>query len=227
MIPEQYGTRGTMHHAALALCALLCCGWMAAVLAVDKVVVKGLFRDHAILEIDGRQRMLSAGQRSPEGVLLVSANSEQAVLEIDGRRDTYALGTQIGSSFKAPAPGRTVTIAPDSTGTYRVGGNINGYQVSFVVDTGATLVSMNRNEARRMGIQYQLDGDAAVSETASGQGRIYVIDLKKVSVGDIELSDVKAAVHDSDFPKVVLLGNSFLSRVKIQQDGRLLQLIEK
>ena len=224
--------RRARHHsrnrrAALFAAALLCAGWCLPAAAIDRVVVKGLFKDHAILDIDGHQRMLAAGQRSPEGVLLVSATSQEAVLEIDGKQDTYTLGTQIGSTFKAPEPGRTVTIAPDSTGSYRVAGSINGYQVSFVVDTGATLVAMNRNEAKRMGIQYKLDGDAAVSETASGRDRIYVVDLKKVTVGDIEVSDVKAAVHDSDFPSVVLLGNSFLSRVKIQQDGRLLQLIGK
>ena len=84
--------------------------------AVEKIVVLGLFRDRAIVSIDGTQRMLRVGQTSPEGVLLVSADSSSAVLEFDGRQESYTLGTHIMSEFAAPVAGRMVMIAPDEQG---------------------------------------------------------------------------------------------------------------
>lgn len=45
--------------------------------------------------------------------------------------------------------------------------------------------------------------------TASGKETVYIVELDTVKVGDIELRNVTAAVHDSDFPDVILLGNSF------------------
>ena len=195
--------------------------------AVEKIVVLGLFRDRAIVSIDGTQRVLAVGQTSPEGVLLVSADSSEAVLELDGRRESYTLGSHILSEFSAPPPGTTVMIAPDDQGMYRVNGSINGFQVGFVVDTGATLVAMNRAEAVRIGIDYRMDGRESQAATASGIEPIFLVKLDSVRVGDIELQDVAAAVHDGEFPLVILLGNSFLNRVDLQREGRLLEIREK
>ncbi|MBI2993713.1 MAG: TIGR02281 family clan AA aspartic protease [Gammaproteobacteria bacterium] len=192
--------------------------------AEEGVTILGLFRDRVVLQVDGRQRVLTAGQTSPEGITLISSTSSEAVLEFDGQRATYTLGTHIGTRYQAPPPGVTVTVAPDDTGMYRVGGSINGFQTEFIVDTGATLVSLNRNEARRMGIDYRMRGREAISSTAAGPDRIYIVKLERVRVGEIELLDVDAAVHDGDHPPIILLGNSFLARIDLQRQGPLLQL---
>jgi aspartyl protease family protein len=192
--------------------------------AVEKIVVLGLFRDRAILSIDGTQRVLVAGQESPEGVLLISADSSSAVIEFNGRRESYSLGAHIMSEFVAPAAGSTVMVAPDEQGMYRVNGSINGFQVAFIVDTGATLIAMNRDEATRIGIDYRMEGRESQAATASGIGRVFLVNLDSVRVGEIELKDVAAAVHDGEFPLVMLLGNSFLNRVDLQREGRLLQI---
>jgi aspartyl protease family protein len=200
---------------------------MAETAAVEKVVVLGLFRNRAVLSIDGTQRVLTAGQTSPEGVLLVSADTEAAVLEFDGRRETYTLGAHIMSEFAAPPAGNSTVIAPDAQGMYRANGTINGFQVAFVVDTGATLVAMNRTDAERIGIDYRLRGEESQAATASGIDRVFLVTLDSVRVGDIELADVEAAVHDGEFPLVMLLGNSFLNRVDLRREGRLLEIREK
>jgi len=118
------------------------------VFAVDKITVSGLFKNKAIVTIDGKQRLLKVGKPSPEGVLLISANAKEAVIEIDGEQKTYTLGQHIGTSFKKPAGGNTVSIAPDRAGMYEINGSINDFQVKFLVDTGATFISMNKNHAR-------------------------------------------------------------------------------
>ena len=66
------------------------------------IVVLGLFRDMAILRVDGTQYKLRTGETSPEGIKLISANSDEAVLEINGRRESYKLGSHTSLSFTAP-----------------------------------------------------------------------------------------------------------------------------
>jgi len=208
-------------------CTIFCILFSHDINAVDKIVVVGLFKGKAIVQLDGKQRVLIAGKPSPEGVILISANSEEAVLEVDGVRDRYTIGTHIGSSFKGPTGQKTVSIAPDSQGMYWVSGSINDFQVKFMIDTGATLISMNKHQAKRIGLDYKMKGVQSLSSTASGIAKIYLVKLKKVKIGDIELHDVKGAVHDSDFPQVILLGNSFLSKVDMLREGALLQLQKK
>ncbi len=193
-------------------------------MAVEKITVVGLFKDKAIVHIDGKQRILTIGKTSPEGVKLISANSREAVIEIDGNQETYTLGTHISGEFTAPASGTTVAIAPDSTGMYEVNGSINGFLVKFVVDTGATLISMNKHHANRIGLNYKMEGEESLSETASGYAKTYLVKLKEVRVGDIVLNDVQGAVHDGEFPSVILLGNSFLGRVNMMREDKILQL---
>lgn len=195
--------------------------------AIDKIIVIGLFKDKAIITLDGKQRLLTSGETSPEGVTLISANSNEAVLEINGVRNHYTIGTHIGSRFRGPTGQKTVSIAADSQGMYWVNGSINDFQVKFIIDTGATLISLNKHQARRIGLDYKMDGKESLTSTASGLDKVYLMKLKKVTVGDIELHDITAAVHDSNFPEAVLLGNSFLSRIDMKREGGLMQLQKK
>jgi aspartyl protease family protein len=173
-----------------------------------------------------KQHLLRAGQASPEGVKLISANSNQAVIEDLGKQSTLTLGRSISSNFSAPRNQR-MKIVPDARGMYRTTGSINGFPVNFMVDTGATLVSMNRQQAKRLGIDYKIEGVPAVSSTASGYSRIYLVKLKRVKIGEIELRNIKAAVHDGDFPKITLLGMSFLGQLEMLSSGGELQLSRK
>ncbi len=195
--------------------------------AIDKIVINGLFKDKAIVSIDGKQRVLRKGKSSPEGVLLIESNSKEAIIEIDGQQDTYTLGTQIRNSFAPVTDGKKLIITPDSGGMYNISGSINGSHVSFIVDTGATLVSMNSNVAKKLGIDYKLNGKESLSYTASGKSKIYVVNLKKVKVGDIELHNIKGAVHEGSFPVIALLGMSFLGKLDMKREGRVMELHKK
>ena len=195
--------------------------------AVEKITVLGLFKDKAIVKVDGKQRVLKVSEPSPEGILLISANSEEAVIEIDGITKSYGLGSHIATNFPTPAEGPVVQIWPDAYGMYSIVGNINSYPVTFLVDTGATLIAMNKNEARRLGLDYLVIGTPSQASTASGIVNTYHVTLKKVRVGDITLKDIKATVIDGDFPTEVLLGNSFLNRLDMRRDGKMLELKKK
>ncbi len=195
--------------------------------AIEKIIINGLFQDKAIVTVDGKQRVLTKGIASPEGVLLIEANSKEAIIEIDGEQETYVLGTHIGNKFKKPTDGKKLILTPDPGGMYNVSGSINGSHVSFVVDTGATLVSMNSNVADKLGIDYKHTGEESFSYTASGKDKVYVVNLNKVRVGDIELRNVKGAVHEGDFPVITLLGMSFLEKLDMKREGRIMELHKK
>ena len=195
--------------------------------AIDKIVVNGLFKNKAIVTIDGKQRILKKGKTSPEGALLIESNSKEAIIEVNGEQRTYTLGSQIGGNFAPPSEGKKLILAPDSANMYNVRGTINGSHVSFVVDTGATLVSMNSNVAKKLGIDYKLTGKEGQSYTASGKSKIYIVNLKKVKIGDIELHNVEGAVHEGNFPVVTLLGMSFLGKLDMKREGRIMELQKK
>lgn len=196
-------------------------------MAVEKLIINGLFQDKAVVSIDGKRRVLSKDVPSPEGLILIEANSRQAIIEIDGKQQTYTLGTQIGSTYKKPEDGKKLVIAPGPGDMYRISGSINGFATKFVVDTGATLVTMNSAVARRVGIDYKLIGTESVVYTASGKNKMYEIKLDRVRVGDIELRDVQGAVLDGDYPIETLLGMSFLGRLDMKREGRVMELQKK
>ena len=195
------------------------------------VQVIALTKDKATVVIDGgRPRTLAAGQSSPEGVRLISASVESAVLEFDGQRRTLRLGTSYRtapSSAESSAKGSKVVIPADSKGHFLVTGIINNAaSVQFLVDTGATMVSISADDATRAGINY-LSGQRAISQTASGVAPIYRVKLNTVKVGDITLHNVDAAVHVSGRLPISLLGMSFLNRMEIKRDATALTLTRR
>ncbi|SCZ55070.1 retropepsin-like aspartic protease family protein [Thiohalomonas denitrificans] len=201
-------------------------GAAMVVWAGPNIIVLGLFSGKAVLTIDGERRVLSEGDISPEGVRLIQADSEGAVVEVEGRRERLALGTHIGSTFSA-AKQREVRIWPDTGGMYTIDGSINGYSITFMVDTGATLVSMNSTEARRLGVDYLRDGRPAMLETASGREKAYRVNLDRISVGEIKVRNVPAVVLEGNLPSRTLLGMSFLDQLDMQRDGKALVLRSK
>jgi len=208
-------------------CIIVLLSVMNSSYAVNNISILGLFKDKALVRLDGKQRLLSIGEASPEGVILISSNSEEAVVEINGIRKTYTLDSGISDTFSGPSGQRTVTIAPDQQGMYWVNGSINNFQVKFIVETGATLISMNRNHARRIGLDYLSKGEKSTSTTASGIEVVYIVRLDKVKVGEIQFNDIHASIHDSEFPPVILLGNSFLNRVNMKREDGLLLLLDR
>jgi aspartyl protease family protein len=194
-------------------------------LAADVRVV-GLFKGSAVVVIDGRQRMLRVGQTSPEGVRLVSADSESALLEIDGERLRARLDGRVSASKKTRTTSE-VQIRRDRSGMYSTVGSINGLPVNFLVDTGATQIAMNATHARRLGIDYRVEGEPAMVTTASRVERAWAVSLDSVKVGEIELGNIAAMVLEGVQPETILLGMSFLGQLQITNEGQLMTLRRK
>lgn len=195
--------------------------------AVEKVALHALFKDKAILVIDGARRVLKTGESSPEGVTLISTNTqdERAEVEIDGKRRELRLG-MVAASFTSKGKG-SVTLYPDRGGHFFTEGLLNGVSVRVLVDTGATMVAMNSNTAKRIGIDYRRHGQAGAANTAGGMVRSYYFKLDSVQVGDIKFFNVDAAVVEGSHPTEVLLGMSFLGQVDMRRDSDKMELKER
>lgn len=201
------------------------CLLMAVAASATDVEVNGLFKGRAVLTINGAQRLMKEGELSPEGVKLISSDSRQAVVEVDGERATLGLSQQISASYREVKPVE-VRVSRSRNGHYFVGGFINGHSVHFMVDTGATNIALNLNDARRLGIDYRRGNPGAVS-TAGGMVDAFHTQLDKVTVGNITLHQIPATVVVGDFPAQVLLGNSFLNRVEISEKDGVMVLRKK
>jgi aspartyl protease family protein len=93
-----------------------------------------------------------------------------------------------------------------------------------LVDTGATAVALHADQAKRLGIPYKLNGKQIRVSTANGITSGYELMLDEVQVGDIRLTEVRGFVVEGAGPGMVLLGMSFLNRVKLENQGRVLLL---
>jgi aspartyl protease family protein len=101
-------------------------------------------------------------------------------------------------------------------------GAINGRNVRFMVDTGATTVALGAAEADRIGLDYR-NGQRARMQTAGGTVTGHVLTLSAVTVGDVTIANVQAVVMPAPMP-FVLLGNSFLSRFQMRRDNDVMRL---
>lgn len=199
----------------LALCCLG--GLCAPVATASEVGVVGLFPGKVVLSIDGGSpRTLSIGEKTAEGIRLLAVEGDDAVLEIDGKRSRISIGQQVFSSVSGGRT-QTITLTANGNGQFMTSGSVNGAGVRFMVDTGATFVSLGASDARRAGIAIG-SGEPGTSLTANGAIRVWRVRLDSIRVGDVTMTGVDAAVQESDLP-VVLLGMSFLNRMEMQRSG--------
>jgi len=193
-----------------------------SVFAAVSVQVVGMFPGKVVIQIDGQQKILKQGVLT-NGVKFVKAVGENVVLEIDGKQQTFRLGTTVSTNFAAPKVTRK-TIRANNRGMFHTTGSINGHVINFLVDTGATTVAMSSLHAKKLNIRYRLDGQETIASTASGRAKAYRINLKTVKVGAIMQRNVIGLVIDGAYPREVLLGMSFLNRLKVEKTGDLMVL---
>jgi aspartyl protease family protein len=178
----------------------------------------------ALLMINGAPHTLAVGS-TIKGVTLKRVMQGQAEVEIAGKTLLVAIGgapASVGAGGGGGATGREILIAAGPGGHFVTSGQINGKPVQFMVDTGATVVAMGRQEAERLGIDWKA-GQRSVGQTAGGMVQAYSVSLTSVRIGDVEVFGVNAMILPAEMP-FVLLGNSFLSRFSMRRDSNVMKL---
>jgi len=185
----------------------------------QSVALQGMLGSKALLIVDGAAPKSVAPGETHKGVKVLSTLGDQAVVEIEGRRHTLRVGdapASVGGAMTA-SRGSKIVLTAGTGGHFLTAGAINGRPTQFMVDTGATSVSMSVQEAERLGIDYK-KGLLGRSSTANGTVTTYMVKLASVRIGDVEIHDVDGNVVPAGMP-YILLGNSFLTRFQMTRQN--------
>jgi aspartyl protease family protein len=201
--------------------------------ALDVNVV-GVFPNKAVVQIEGGAlQTLSVGQKTRDGITLLSAGRDGATFDIQGRRVALAMGP----ARRQTSPAAAAQTSPAAAANYAVvrtnergdlvaDGEVNGMPVRFAVDTGATFITLPAREASRLGLDYH-NGQKVVMETANGNMFAYRLKLDTVSVGGVAVHNVDAVITEGNSLPIALLGMSFLNRTDIKREGTILTLTKR
>lgn len=129
-------------------------------------------------------------------------------------------------TYKAPEPQAAVALSPQridvpagaasiakaADGHYWAEADVDGHEVKFLVDTGASAVALTADDARRLGIDPNTLTYNYQVTTANGQARAAQVHLASIAVGQARVDNVDAYVLDHGL-ETSLLGMSYLGRL--------------
>ena len=196
----------------------------AAPVLAEEVVVLGLFKNAAFLEVDGAGKLVRAGE-TYRGVDLLSADSRVARLRVGGLEYDVGVSQRISAVYNERKTTR-VLIPRSRNLQYLTTLSINGRSAQGLVDTGANVVAMSARQADALGVDYK---GAITREltTASGTVRAYSVRLDVVDVGGIMVRNVAASVLEGSHPQQILIGMSFLEHVEMSEKAGVLLLVKE
>ncbi len=124
---------------------------------------------------------------------------------------------QIPTNISAPDGRLSVELQADRLGHYVVLAEVNGQPVTFLVDTGASGVSIPGDVATKLGLT---PGLAYPVSTANGTITVRSTRIERLSIGQISRENVRASINSSMDGEVGLLGMTFLRHFElVQKDG--------
>lgn len=223
----------TQYRLIIGLIVSLICCQLTFASEDNEIRVIALFKNAAMVEYGGKQKMYRVGQKIAPHIKLVKSDPHSAIFDINGKQQELTLKQgSFAASYSEDknvetSPSKVAKILRNNHGMYQTVGFINGVSVQFLVDTGASQVAMNERVAKQVGLLYKLQGEPVSVSTAAGVVPAWRATLKTVRVGGIELHNVEALVVKGVGPGEVLLGMSFLNRVKMEDNGQIMQLIKK
>ena len=214
-----------LHHSLPGLLILLT---LAAPAHAADINLIGIFGSKATLMVDGgKPRTLAVGESTPEKIRLLSIATDSAVIEIDGRRETLRMGNQRIAAVRADSGAQRAVLTGDTKGHFLTNASINGVSMPFLVDTGATSVTISASAAKRANINLA-SAERGVTLTANGPATVYRVRFDTVKVGDITLHNIEGNVMDNDaLSRFGLLGMSFLNRTDMKREGDTLTLVKR
>jgi aspartyl protease family protein len=169
-----------------------------------------------------------------EGILLIAIALWFAALRPSATyaQDTEQLMPRFGETTKEfearkrglPPPStatvpNSVTLVADTGGHFFMEPTVNGSRIRMMVDTGATTVSLTKEDARRIGVNPSPAEFTISASTANGIVYVAPVLLREVAIGDISVHDVIAVVHPQNKLAHSLLGMSFLSKLSRVEIG--------
>ncbi|MEW5966852.1 MAG: TIGR02281 family clan AA aspartic protease [Pseudomonadota bacterium] len=119
------------------------------------------------------------------------------------------------------APGAELVLKRSRDGHYVFPGEINGQRVTFLLDTGATLVSVPARLGDALGLR---PGAPMQAVTANGTVTTYATRIDSLAFGPFDLRGVQASLNPGMRGEQILLGMSVLKHLEFTQRGDTLVL---
>ena len=116
-----------------------------------------------------------------------------------------------------------VELQQNRSGMYVANGQINGQNVTFMLDTGATQVAIPQHIAEQLSLPR---GTPVMVRTANGTARAYTTQIDELHLGDIYLTQVPGTIVPGYESEQILLGMSALSTLEFNQQNRVLTLYQ-
>lgn len=207
--------------AIVALCT-------ASTVRATDIHLIGIFGNKATLMINGgKPRTVAEGDTTPENIRLISIGADSAVIEIGGKRETIRMGNQRIAGARGDAGASKVTLTGDARGHYFTTAQINGVSMQFIVDTGASAVTIGTDDAKRARINYTT-APKGLMQTANGVVAAYRVKIDTVTLGGITLNQIDGVVVEGNaLGRYGLLGMSFLSRMDMRREGDSMTLTKR
>ena len=118
------------------------------------------------------------------------------------------------AAMPADAVARRVALSPDNRGHFQADARVDGREIGFLVDTGATVIALTEKDAARIGIR-PFDSDYTTQvNTANGPAKAARARINRIEIGGVVVRDVEALVMPDKALGQNLLGMAFLSRLK-------------
>jgi aspartyl protease family protein len=153
-------------------------------------------------------------QTNPEAFHeLVNGVMEERAPEAEPARPLVVVQKVASAPTRPSGSARSVRLEPDDRGHFRADFRLNGRSVDALIDTGATLIAVNRSTARRLGVNLAESDFKHEVKTANGSARAAAAMIDTVEIGRIRVRDVQAVVLDDTALDGTLVGMSFLKRL--------------
>ena len=119
----------------------------------------------------------------------------------------------VSQAAQSDATGDELIVRAGPNGHFMVDAVVDGVEIRFLVDTGASSVVLTAEDAERLG--YRLDGLEYSDryQTANGEILGAPVILPELRIGDLEIEDVRSSVIRAPL-STSLLGMTFLSRLE-------------
>lgn len=121
--------------------------------------------------------------------------------------------SEVTGSTMQQVQGQTLRLKLAADGHYWANGAINGTEVRFLVDSGATITAVSNDTAQRAGLNVDRFMPGVIIQTGNGPVKAQRSNVATLSLGPIQTSDLPVVIASS-FGDMNVLGMNFLSRLK-------------
>lgn len=144
-------------------------------------------------------------------------------------RDDFALiagriGGELNPAAVQSGQNGAQSVQRQRDGHFYITAGVEGTPVLFLIDTGASLVSLSRADAQRAGIDVDRLNFSMPTMTAAGPSRSAPVYIQRLELGTIVLENVEASVMDrGEFSLLGMTALNRLSSVEVRGDRLVLQ----